>query len=326
MKKAVANIFFTGILLMTYLPSYCWGFFGHQRINYYAVFLLPPEMMMLYKPNIAFLSEHAVDPDKRRYAVKDEGPRHYLDIDHYGDYPYNNLPRKWKDAVAKFGEDSLKAYGIVPWHIQNMLYRLTDAFKEKNLSKILKNSAEIGHYIADSHVPLHANSNHNGQYTNQKGIHGFWESRVPELLAEKEFNFFIGKAQYISNPLDYAWARVLESAKASDSVLNFERALTAKFSTDQKFSFENRNALVIRQYSSSFTIAFNNMLNGMVERRMKLSIFSVASFWYTAWVNAGQPDLKSITKQQLSEADLKEFEELNTVWKGSGKMIGREED
>ena len=64
----------------------------------------------------------------------------------------------------------------------------------------------------------------------------------------------------------------------------------------------------------------------MVERRMKLSIFSVASFWYTAWVNAGQPDLKSITKQQLSEADLKEFEELNTVWKGSGKMIGREED
>jgi hypothetical protein len=326
MKKAAVYTLFTCMLLIAYLPSYCWGFFGHQRINYYAVFLLPPEMMVLYKPNIAFLSEHAVDPDKRRYAVKDEGPRHYIDIDHYGDYPYNNLPRKWKDAVAKFGEDSLKAYGIVPWHIQSMLYRLTDAFKEKNFAKILKNSAEIGHYIADSHVPLHANSNHNGQYSNQKGIHGFWESRVPELLAEKEFNFFIGKAQYITNPLDYAWARVLESAKASDSVLNFERQLTSKFSTDQKYSFENRNNITIRQYSSSFTVAYNNMLDGMVERRMKLSIFSVASFWYTAWVNAGQPDLRSLSKQQLSESDLKEFDELNVAWKSSANMLGRQEE
>ena len=219
-------------------PCFCWGFYAHQKINYYAVFLLPPEMMVLYKLNIAFLSEHAVDPDKRRYAVADEGPRHYIDIDHYGQYPYTNLPRKWKEAVAKFGEDSLKLFGIVPWHIQTMLARLTNSFKEKNFTKIMKNSAELGHYIADSHVPLHANTNHNGQYTNQKGIHGFWESRVPELLAEKEFDFFIGKAQYINNPGEYAWARVLESAKAADSVLSFERELTKAFPSDQKYSFD----------------------------------------------------------------------------------------
>lgn len=311
---------------MIYQSSFCWGFFGHRKINYYAVFLLPPEMMLFYKKNIAFLEEHAVDPDKRRYAVPDEASRHYLDIDHYGPYPYDNLPRKWKEAVAKFGEDSLKAYGIVPWHIQTMLYRLTEAFKEKNFSKILKNSAEIGHYIADSHVPLHANSNHNGQYTNQRGIHGFWESRVPELLADREFNFFIGKADYIEHPLNYAWARVLESARAADSVLSFEKALSKKFSPDQKYSFENRNGVVIRQYSTAYTLAFNNMLNGMVERRMKLSIYSVASFWYTAWLNAGQPDLKPLVNQRSSQADLKEFDELNTSWKNGTKMIGREED
>ncbi len=305
---------------------YCWGFFAHKKINYYSVFLLPPEMMVLYKLNIAFVEEHAVDPDKRRYAVKDEGPRHYIDIDHYGTYPYPNLPRKWKDAVAKFGEDSLMAYGIVPWHIQIMLGRLTNAFKEKNFSKIMKTSAELGHYIADSHVPLHANSNHNGQYTNQKGIHGFWESRVPELLAENEFNFFIGKAQYINDPLKYAWERVLESAKASDSVLNFERELTKQFPSDQKYSFETRNGVVIRQYSSAFTISFNKKLDGMIERRMRLSIQSVASFWYTAWVNAGQPDLKNLANQKFSEADLKDFDSLNDTWKSSGKMIGRQEE
>ncbi|MBC7886801.1 MAG: zinc dependent phospholipase C family protein [Ferruginibacter sp.] len=304
---------------------FCWGFYAHQKINYYAVFLLPPEMMVLYKLNIAFLSEHAVDPDKRRYALADEGPLHYIDIDHYGQYPYAELPHQWKDAVAKFGEDSLKRYGIVPWHIQTMLSRLTAAFKEKNFSGIMKNSAELGHYIADSHVPLHANSNHNGQFTNQQGIHGFWESRVPELLAEKEFDFFIGKARYINNPGDYTWARVLESARASDAVLTVERELTKVFPPDQKYSFEDRNGILIRQYSSAFTIAFNKKLDGMIETRMRLSIASTASFWYTAWVNAGQPDLRGLSGQKFSENDAKEFDALNEKWKSGGSMIGKQE-
>ena len=133
--------------------------------------------MLLYKPNAEFLKEHAIDPDKRRYALPAEAARHYIDLDHYGEYPFVTLPRKWKDAVAKFSEDSLNAHGIVPWWIQTMMLRLTDAFREKNQAKILKLSAEIGHYIADAHVPLHTNSNYNGQMTDQKGIHGFWESR-----------------------------------------------------------------------------------------------------------------------------------------------------
>jgi hypothetical protein len=325
--KSVAKFLFLCLLFITlHLNSFCWGFYGHQKINYYSVFLLPPEMMVLYKPNITFISEHSTDPDKRRYAVPNEGPKHYIDIDQYGKYPYDSLPRKWKDAVAKYGEDSLNMFGIVPWHVQAMLFRLTDAFKEKNFSKIMKFSAEIGHYIADSHVPLHANSNHNGQYTNQKGIHGFWESRVPELLAEKEFNFFIGKAEYIKDPGEYIWARVLESAKASDSVLLFEKQLTKEFSDDKKYSFENRNGVIIKQYSTGFTVAFNKKLDGMIERRMRQSIYSVASFWYTAWINAGQPDLKDLVNQKFSKEELKDFEDLNNGWKSGGKMIGKEEE
>ena len=324
--KSALRVFLCVALMFAYLPSYCWGFYGHQKINYYAVFLLPPEMMVLYKPNISFLSEHAVDPDKRRYAVKDEAPRHYIDIDYYGVYPYSALPHKWTDAVAKFSKDTLEANGIVPWHVQIMLNRLTAAFKEKNFSKIMKNSAEIGHYIADAHVPLHASSNHNGQLTNQKGIHAFWESRIPELLAEKEFDFFIGKAAYIKDPGVFIWDRVLESAKAADSVLSFDRELAKQFSEDKKYAFEERNGVVIRQYSSAYTIAFNKKLNGMVERRMRQAIFAVASFWYTAWINAGQPDLKGMVKQNFSESELKEFDELNASWKNSGKIIGREEE
>ncbi len=305
--------------------SFCWGFFAHKKINYYAVFLLPPEMIALYKPQIDFLSEHAVDPDKRRYAIPEEGPRHYIDIDHYGVYPYDSLPRKWNDAVAKYSEDTLNTYGIVPWWLQTMLYRLTDAFKEKNQAKILKYSAEIGHYIADSHVPLHATKNHNGQFTDQKGIHGFWESRVPELLADKEWDFFIGKAEYIKNPADFIWQRVMESAAAADTVLKFEKELSNNFPGDQKFAYEERNGITIRQYSSAFSKAYDKKLLGMIERRMRQSIFAVASFWYTAWINAGQPDLTKLSNKEFSAEELKEFETLNNSWKNA-TIKGREHE
>jgi hypothetical protein len=321
MKKIFFFIFF----IVFAETSFCWGFYAHRKINYFAVFLLPPEMMVLYKPNIGFLEEHAVDPDKRRYAIAEEGPRHYIDIDRYGSFPYDSLPRKWNDAVARYSEDTLQAYGIVPWWLQIMLYRLTDAFKEKNQSKILKLSAEIGHYIADSHVPLHASQNHNGQYTDQKGIHGFWESRIPELLAEKEWDFLIGKAEFIKNPSEFIWDRVMESGAAADTVLKFEKQLSLSFSSDQRFSFEERNGVTVRQYSTAYTKAYNDMLKGMVERRMRQSIFAVASFWYTAWVNAGQPDLTKLSNKNFSDDDLKEFESLNTAWKNNS-LKGRDHE
>jgi hypothetical protein len=321
MKK----LFFILLFPLLAQPCFCWGFYAHRKINYYAVFLLPPEMMVLYKPNAVFLMDHAVDPDKRRYAVPEEAPRHYIDIDHYGKYPYDSLPARWKDAVAKYSEDTLNAYGIVPWWIQNMLYRLTDAFKEKDQARILKLSADIGHYIADSHVPLHVNSNHNGQLSDQKGIHAFWESRIPELLADKEWDFFIGKAEYIRNPADFIWKRVLESAAAADTVLKIEKELTQRFPADQKYSFEDRNGLTIRQYSADFSKNYDAQLRGMVERRMRQSIFAVASFWYTAWVNAGQPDLARLTNKEFSPGDLKEFETLNNAWKKGG-IKGREHE
>ncbi|TWI83383.1 hypothetical protein IQ13_1494 [Lacibacter cauensis] len=321
MKKAL----FVFALLLLAQQCFCWGFFGHRKINYHAVFLLPPEMIGFYKTHIDFLTEHAVDPDKRRYALPEEGARHYIDIDRYGTYPYSNLPRNYDSAVAKFSADSVNAYGIVPWWVQIMLGRLTNAFKEKNQAKILKLSAEIGHYIADAHVPLHASHNHNGQLTNQQGIHGFWESRVPELLAEKEFDFWIGKAEHIKNPGQFIWARVLESAAAADTVLRYEKELTQITAPDQKYSFENRNGITIRTYSTSFTTAYNTKLNGMVERRIRQSIYAVASFWYTAWVNAGQPDLNKLNNKEFTAEELKEFEELNNNWR-KGKIAGREHE
>jgi hypothetical protein len=296
------------------IDAWCWGFFGHRHINYHAVFLLPPEMLIFYKAHIGFLAEHAVDPDKRRYAVAAEAPRHYIDLDRYGEHPYTALPRRWDDAVKKFTEDTLTRHGIGPWWIQIMMARLTNAFRAGETGKILRLSAELGHYIADLHVPLHASGNHNGQLTDQHGIHGFWESRIPELLAEKQWDFFIGHASYIKDPFNYIWDRVLESGAAADTVLKFEKALSARFPPDQRYAYEDRNGIIIRQYSSAYSLAYDQKLNNMIERRMRQSIFTVACFWYTAWANAGQPVLKALAGPALDDTSLKEIAEMNLSW------------
>ena len=308
------------LMLCSPMPGMAWGFYGHRLINRMAVFLLPPEMMVVYKPYQGFLVEHAVDPDKRRYIVKEEGPRHFMDMDHY--QPWDSIPASWSKALEKYGEDSLNKHGIAPWWIQYMMGRLTLAFEKKDKAAILKLSADLGHYIADIHVPLHASSNHNGQHTGQIGIHGFWESRIPELFAEEEFDFLIGKASYLPSVSAAVWRVIRESAKAADTVLTVEKQLSLRFPQDGKYAFEERNGLLVRQYSSAYSKTYHDQLRGMVERRMRASIQMTANCWYTAWVNAGQPDLRSLAPLPFTPADEREWENMNQQWK-EGAVKGR---
>ena len=317
------HFFSLAILVGMSTSSSAWGFFGHQHINFHAVFLLPPEMIAFYKTNIDYLKEHAVDPDKRRYSMEAEGARHYIDMDRYGEYPFPNLPRKWEDAVKQFGEDSLQQHGIVPWWILLMKQRLTKAFREGRSGEILQISAEIGHYISDAHVPLHTSSNHNGQLTGQRGIHGFWESRIPEIMAVREWDFFIGKARYLTDPGKFIWDRIMESSLESDSVLRIEKDLQSKISPSLQVGFEERNGQLIRQYSSYYSYQYYGLLNHMVERRMRESIYAVASFWYSAWIDAGQPDLRKMGPFQPSEEYQQALRDLNISWK-TQKIKGKE--
>jgi hypothetical protein len=302
------------IILIIFLPFSAngWGFFAHQRINRLAVFLLPPEMMVLYKPQLEYLTSHAVDPDKRRYILAAEGPRHYIDIDHYN---INELPPKWLYAVTKFGADTLNKYGILPWHLVKMMTELTQSFMDRNEERILKLSADLGHYVADAHVPLHACSNHNGQFTGQEGIHALWESAIPELLADKTFNYWAGKPVYIRDVTATVWQIVTESSRAADTVLRKEKQLQLTYG--RRYSWENKKGKLVRGYSSAYIKAYHDALEGMVERRMSASIHMVASFWYTAWVDAGMPP--------LGKADAKIFLK-ERVLPVKDKMIGRQEE
>ena len=274
-----------------------WGFYAHKRANRYAVFTLPEELIGFYKKHIDYLTEHAVDADKRRYAIKEEAPRHYIDIDHYGKDPFQVMPRKWNDAVDKFSEDTLLAYGIVPWHIQTVYNRLVRAFEEKDVNYILKNSADLGHYVSDAHVPLHTTLNYNGQLTGQKGIHAFWESRLPELFAD-DYDYLVGTAEYQYSVLDVAWEAVEGSFNALDSVLGFDKQLSVEYEQDKQYAYEKRGQKTIKQKSAEFSEAYHIMLNGMVERRLRLSITTVGDLWYSAWIDAGQPILEGMKESE----------------------------
>ncbi|HWA34016.1 MAG TPA: zinc dependent phospholipase C family protein [Cyclobacteriaceae bacterium] len=300
------------LLCLFVIATSSWGFYGHQKINRLAVFTLPPAMSGFYKKNIGYLTEAATHPDNRRYAVPGEALRHFIDIDAYGDSARFKLPKYWSQAVEKFGEDSLLRHGIVPWHIVRMFNQLKDAFLINDPKAILRCSAELGHYVADSNVPLHATHNYNGQLTGQNGIHALWESRLPELFFD-QYDFFVGRAEYIIDPQAAAWNAVFQSSALVDSVLTEERLLTE--ASPVKFSYESKGKQTIRVYSVSFSRAYHTRLRGMVERRLRSSIKMVGDFWFTAWVDAGQPDLKNLMSYSPSEAELAARRDELKKWK-----------
>ncbi len=319
-KKKYSNfVFFLLCSTVLSVKTQGWGFYAHKKINYIAVFSLPLEMEGFYKDNLSYIVLRATAPDQRRYVVEGEAPRHYLDIDHYGEYPYENVPHSYKEAQEKFTLDTLMAHGIVPWHIETMYYRLKRAFEDKNKDMILKNSAEIGHYIADACVPLHSSSNHNGQKTGQEGIHGLWESRIPELFEERDFNLFVGHAEYIPYVREYVWDMFLESAFLSDTVLAKERIVTEQMGEQKKYTITERGAAVIRTYTPEFTEAYMHSMSTMVEDRMRRAIKSVASVWVTAWIDAGQPDLNFDDSVPVQDPEL---DTLIAKWKLSQDGTG----
>jgi hypothetical protein len=265
-----------------------WGFYGHKKINKHAVLILPSPLINIYKKNIIFITEHSVDADKKRYSIETEKYNHYIDIDSYN-LPIDSIPRNWQKANELFNKDSILKHGILPWNILFVKYLLQKAFEENNLEKILRLSADLGHYIGDLHVPLHTTKNYNGQFSNQHGIHSLWESRMVELYSN-EWNLFTGKATYIEKPTAIIWERLKESNKLTKQVFEYETE--ASNITINKFAYETVNQQVKKVYSKEFCENYKKMIEKMIENRLKLAITLTGSIWYTCWVDAGQPEIK----------------------------------
>ena len=318
-RRCLSAILLVALTTGLILPNLTWGFFAHRRINRLAVFILPPEMIGFYKKNIGYLTEAAVNPDRRRFILPDEAPRHYIDLDHFGDSAHYKIPQYWDSAVSKYSEDTLKAHGILPWHIVKTYYRLKDAMMIRDPIAILRLSADLGHYVGDAHVPLHTTVNYNGQRTGQEGIHAFWESRLPELFSD-DYDFFVGKAKYIEHPQTTVWSAILGAHRVVDSVLQEERKLAIQMG-NKKYSFESRGVQMQKVYSQEYAAAYHRIVGQMVERQMRAAIHLTGSIWYTAWVNAGQPDLQALLAEVPSDAELQERRSALQNWKEQQNKI-----
>lgn len=327
MKIAIRTLIVIFILSIFFVIDFSkntaqsWGFYGHKKINRHAVFILPPEMFGFYKKHIEYIIEHGTDPDKRTFADPKEAVRHYIDVENYADGNFDSIPLFWKAAVKKFSEDTLNTHGLNPWHIQLMMMRLTDAFKEENVDRILFVSANIGHYIADACVPLHTTKFYNGRRVDQKGIHAFWESRIPELFGD-EWDYFVGRAEYVRNPGRLAFQLVKESHHCIDSIYQVYDSLNIAFPDDVKYTIEPRGQMTMKVISKQYAETFHKLLDNQVERRMQRAVKAVGSLWYTAWVNAGQPDLKRLENKEVSDSLNKAKDELDKLWQ-TGKPLGR---
>jgi hypothetical protein len=409
MKLNIAISLFFLIIHTSFIIKPIWGFQAHQTINRLAVFTLPPNMMPLYKKEIAYLTEHAVDPDKRRYVSPTESCRHYIDLDRYAYFPHNLLDalalhtqifiindkkdtlkltgypnvflhkrdfflksksiktffkrdsiaiadttyrqfvfnhflKQYQDgtwtipneALEKLFEkerfitkgrfkkvwakDGLSATGILPYHLIGMQKRLTNAFMQKNKQAVLKLSAEIGHYIADAHVPLHTTRNYDGQLTRQIGIHAFWETRLPDLFADK-YNFWVGQATYFEKPTDFFWKIVQKSHELVPKLLEIEQEVSKSFPNYKKFVSTTKNGVTLTLQTQEYATLFHEKLDGMVEQQMRDAVLAVGSAWYSAWFEAGQPNLNHLfEKMPMGEPNLD-----TTAYAKKDKMLGRDE-
>jgi hypothetical protein len=83
--------------------------------------------------------------------------------------------------VARYGRERVVGNGIVPWAIEASLADLTAHFRARDWPRAVAVAADIGHYVADSHQPLHLTTNFDGQETGQSGIHSRYESVMTEI-------------------------------------------------------------------------------------------------------------------------------------------------
>ncbi|RKR83908.1 hypothetical protein BDD43_4123 [Mucilaginibacter gracilis] len=323
-KKPNLRLWHKTAIFCLALSLISWGKYGHEHINRAVVMSLPQPMQSFFYNHIDFFTTEANLPDVRKYTIGDtaEFPRHHIHLEAYGNY--DEIPRSTKDAKTKYGAKFLTTHGILPWYIQDMMAKLTAAFKGKHKSDILLLSADLGHYIGDAYMPLHTSENHNGQLTNQKGIHGLFEAQLPELFGNT-YNYNAGSPRFIDDVQKETWRIVKASNSTADTLLQVDRDLVKQFGGSNVYEMEN-GKVKVNMYSdvihtAEYSKAYHTKLNGMVERQLRGAIASTASFIYTAWVNAGKPDLTDLDNTELTQRNATNLMHDRVLFK-SGKLFG----
>ena len=259
-------------------PAAAWGFEAHKYITARAIALLPQEIRPYFEKYQAGIVEHSTDPDLWRTAGwTEEPPRHFVDMDAYGPYPFTGMPHAYDEAVKRYGVDFVIKNGTLPWRGEEIFAKLVEAFTQKTpyaRENIQFFSSVLSHYCADAHVPFHAALNYDGQLTGQWGIHSRFESELFERYQSR---------------LAIAPRPVTPVASARELIFD---SLTASFALLQPVLDADKAAVAGRDsYDDAYFTAFFAKAGPVLEKRLSDSIADAASLITAAWVAAGRPPL-----------------------------------
>ena len=282
------------VLVVISIIGSSWGFLVHRTANQLAVYKLPQPMQAFFYTHIEYLVKNSVRPDLRRNEDSTEAPKHFIDLEPFGDSAAWKLPMKWEVATRQFKVDSFFKYGYVPYNIIMLQQKLTKAFRNGNKDSILFYAADMSHYIGDAHVPLHTTLNYDGQLTNQKGLHNLWESMIPELEIEHYKLYNRHNATYLPHPDEAIWNAIRGAYILLPELFNQEKEVSKEFPDSIKFKIQVRNGKEVKSYTPAFAKAYNRRLRNTVLEQLQRSADLIADFWYTAWVDGGKPDLSHL--------------------------------
>jgi hypothetical protein len=276
------RVWITVLILMTVAgtpaPASAWGLEVHKFIMARAIPLLPPEIRPFFEKYQGSIVEHAIDPDLwRTVGWLEEPPRHFVDMDAYGPYPFRDLPHAYDEAVKRYGAEFVQKNGTLPWRSEEIFAKLAEAFTQKApyaRENIKLFSSVMAHYAADAHVPFHAALNYDGQLTGQWGIHSRFESELFERY-QSTLQLSPRLPASIGNPREFIFETLTASFPLVQPVLDADKAAVA----GREF------------YDDVYFEQFFVKVKPILERRLSDSIGDVAAMITAAWAEAGRPAL-----------------------------------
>jgi hypothetical protein len=267
------------LFVLSFGSSFPWGEEGHKLIAKKAVDILKEKIqnIILYEE---YIVENSIEPDRRREHDKSEYPKHFIDIDYYEEFLNGRMIKDKEQLTAIYGDSIVTQMGLLPWTTLETLQNLTAAFREMNRDKVLIFAADLAHYVADAHQPMHTILNYNGQLTDQAGIHRRYESEMlNRYFNELQNNPVIPDVIYVSAPIDYIFSYITNSNSLSELLFAADR-----FASTRAASTDNDEYYRLFWFRTEYVtkIQFNAAANAL------------ASLIYTAWKDAGEPLIAKI--------------------------------
>ena len=275
------------LVLLAFWPAgnlLAWGPLGHKWIHARALESVPAALVAVFGADGPYLVDHALDPDDWRANDPEENPRHFIDLDRYGSFPFPGLTLDYDQMVQRHGLDKVKANGTILWTTSQVMARLEKAFRNGDRAAMLREAVTLGHYVADIHQPFHAVANYDGQLTGQRGIHGRLEFDVEERVVPG-LKAGSGQLRPILDPVKETYDIALDSFSMVDPILVWDWKIVRDLKIDRA-SLPRDPEKKFPIYPEEYHRQLTERIGPLAVRRIREAAWAVASFWTQAWTNS----------------------------------------